>query len=185
MVLKPEDTWNIMMRIEAGREKEVIYQVRKFYKSFNPGFTFEFDFLDEEYASLYSAEQRVGTLSRYFAGFAIIISCLGLFGLAAFTVERRIKEIGIRKTLGSSSIHIVYLLSKDFTRLVFVSVIIALPLGYILVNNWMEQFVFKTELSAWVFIGAGLTELFIAWLTISTQAIRAASINPVECLRDE
>lgn len=185
MRIDPESTWNIMMRIEGGREKEVIEQVSDFYHSFNPGFTFDFDFLDDEYAKLYSAEQRVGTLSRYFAGFAIIISCLGLFGLAAFTVERRLKEIGIRKTLGSSSIHIVYLLSRDFTRLVFISVLIALPVGYLLVKDWLGQFAYQVSLSIWVFLGAGLIALFIAWLTISSQAIRAARTNPVDCLRDE
>ena len=185
MMLDPDNTWNVMMRIEAGREKEVIAAVRNFYESFNPGFTFDFDFLDDEYAKLYSAEQRVATLSKYFAGFAIVISCLGLFGLAAFTAERRLKEIGIRKTLGSSSFNIVYLLSKDFTRLVFISILIALPISYFLVRNWMDQFAYKAELNLWIFLGAGLTALLIAWLTISTQATRAASVNPVDCLRDE
>ncbi len=183
--LSPENTWNAMIRIQGGVEKETIARLKNFYEAFNPGFAFDFEFLDEEYAKLYGAEKRVATLSKYFAGFAIIISCLGLFGLAAFTAERRLKEIGIRKTLGSSSLKIVYLLSKDFTRLVLISILIALPLSWVLVSNWMEQFAYKINLSIWIFVGAGFTALFIAWLTISSHAIRAAQVNPIDCLRAE
>ena len=183
--LSPENTWNVMMRIEAGKERVAISNVKNFYERFNPGFSFDYDFMDEEYANLYKSEQRVATLSKYFAGFAIMISCLGLFGLAAFTAERRLKEIGIRKTLGSSSLNIVYLLSKDFTRLVLVSIVIALPTSYFLVQKWVGQFAYRIDLSIWIFFGAGLTALAIAWLTISSQAIKAANVNPVDCLRAE
>jgi len=185
MHLSPSNTWNVMMRIEAGKEKEVIASVKTFYESFNPGFTFAYDFMDEEYASLYSAEQRVATLSKYFAGFAIMISCLGLFGLAAFTAERRLKEIGIRKILGSSVMNILFLLSKDFTRLVLISILIALPISYLLVKNWIGQFAYQIDLSVWVFISSGMIALIIAWMTISSHAFKAAHVNPVECLRNE
>jgi hypothetical protein len=185
MHLSPRNTWNVMMRIEAGKEKEVIANVKTFYESFNPGFTFAYDFMDEEYASLYSAEQRVATLSKYFAGFAIMISCLGLFGLAAFTAERRLKEIGIRKILGSSVMNILFLLSKDFTRLVLISILIALPISYLLVKNWIGQFAYQIDLSVWVFISSGMIALIIAWMTISSHAFKAAHVNPVECLRNE
>ncbi|MEP0113651.1 ABC transporter permease, partial [Reichenbachiella sp.] len=128
--LTPENTWYVMARIQAGAEKKTLADLEDFYSEFNPGFTLEYEFMDKRYESLYKAEQRVSTLSRYFAGMAIIISCLGLFGLASFTAERRQKEIGIRKVLGSSVMNIVYLLSSDFTKLVGLSILIALPISY-------------------------------------------------------
>ncbi|MEM9391306.1 MAG: ABC transporter permease [Bacteroidota bacterium] len=183
--LIPKQTWNVMVRIEAGKEKETLASLTDFYNEFNPGFTFEYQFLDEQYRSMYAAEQRVATLSRYFAGFAIIISCLGLFGLAMFTAERRLKEIGIRKALGSSSINIIYLLSSDFTKMVLLSIIIALPLSYYLIDIWLQRFAFKIDLEIWFFALSGIIALVIAWLTIGSHAVRAANTNPARCLRDE
>ena len=183
--IRPDNTWNVMARIEAGREKETLDGMQDFYRSFNPGFDFDYQFLDERYQRQYRAEQRVASLSRYFAGFAILISCLGLFGLAAFTAQRRLKEIGIRKVLGSSVSNIVFLLSKDFTLLVFISMLIALPGSYFLLRNWLERFAFRIDLELWFFLGAGLIALIIAWLTVGSQALRAANVNPTECLKDE
>jgi ABC-type antimicrobial peptide transport system permease subunit len=174
-----------MIRLEGGAEKETLESLADLYTTFNPGFTFEYEFQDENYAKLYAAEQRVATLSGYFAGFAILISCLGLFGLAAFTAARRQKEIGIRKALGSSSTNIVFLLSSDFTRMVLLSITLGLPVSYWLLNNWLVRFAFHVDLEIWFFVVAGLIALFIAWLTIASQAIRAANTNPVECLRSE
>jgi putative ABC transport system permease protein len=134
---------------------------------------------------LYASEQRVAVLSKYFAGLAILISCLGLFGLAAFTAERRMKEIGIRKVLGSSNVGIIYLLSGDFTKMVITAICIALPISYFISRHWLDSFAFKIELKWWYFIGAGLTALFIAWLTVGTQAIKVARINPTKCLKEE
>ena len=114
----PSQNLKIIAKIEAGAEKETINKLRKFYEKYNPGFVFEYKFLDEDYQAQYVAEKRVGGLSRYFAGLAILISCMGLFGLAAFSVERRTKEIGIRKALGSSDFGIIYLLSGDITKTV-------------------------------------------------------------------
>ncbi|MEM7107710.1 MAG: ABC transporter permease [Bacteroidota bacterium] len=184
-VLTPEETWNVMVRIEAGKEKETLASLTEFYGEFNPGFTFQYQFLDEEYRSMYAAEQRVATLSQYFAGFAIIISCLGLFGLAMFTAERRLKEIGIRKALGSSAVNIVYLLSSDFTKMVLISILIALPLSYYLIDMWLQRFAFKIDLEIWFFGMSGLIALAIAWLTIGSHAVKAANTNPARCLRDE
>ena len=141
--------------------------------------------MDEDYQNLYAAEKRVQILSQYFAGLAILISCLGLLGLAAFTAERRIKEIGIRKILGSSEFGIVYLLSADFTKMVIVSIVIALPTSYLLTRNWLDSFAYKIELEPWYFIGAGLLALFVAWLTVCTQTIKAARMNPTNSLRSE
>lgn len=177
--------WNIMVRIEAGKEKETLEKLQAFYVDFNPGFTFEYNFLDVQFQKQYAAEQRVAILSKYFAGFAILISCLGLFGLAAFTAERRLKEIGIRKALGSSVTNIIILLTGDFTRLVFVSIVIALPVSYFLVSNWLNRFAYHIDLGAWFFVGAGLTALLIAWVTVTTQAVKAAKVNPSQCLRNE
>ena len=178
-------TNKIVVRIETGKEQEVISNLQQFHQTFNPGVVLDYRFMDEDYQALYESEKRVATLSQYFAGFAIIISCLGLFGLAAFTAERRLKEIGIRKILGSSVFGIIYLLSGDFTKMVLTAVTIALPLSYWLTKNWLDEFAYRIDLKWWVFVGAGLTALFIAWLTVGIQTVKAAKINPSECLKDE
>jgi len=183
--LTPKNTWTIMIRLEAGKEKETLASLTKLYSQFNPGFTFEYQFQDVEYADQYASEQRVATLSSYFASMAILISCLGLFGLAAFTAERRLKEIGIRKALGSSSTNIVMLLSGDFTRMVLLSILLGLPVAYWLLDQWLTKFAFHIDLQIWYFILSGTVALLIAWLTVASQAIKAASVNPVKCLRTE
>ena len=183
--LHPENTWNMMVKIAAGQEKETIERIQKFYNEFNPGFTLDFEFINKEYEHQYAAEQRVATLSKYFAGFAILISCLGLFGLATFTAQHRLKEIGVRKALGSSATSIVYLLTGEFTKLVGISILIALPLSYLIGHQWLTRFAYRIELNIWFFASAGLAALIIAWLTVSTQAIKAANSNPAECLKDE
>jgi predicted permease len=189
--IKPAFFWlnpnafNIMVKVEAGKEQNVISQLEEFNRVVNPGFPLDYHFLDTDYQTLYAAESRVSTLSKYFAGLAIIISCLGLFGLAAFTTERRVKEIGIRKVLGSSQLGIVYLLSSEFTRVVLVSIIVALPASYLVATYWLDGFAFKIQLEWWYFIASGLLALGIAWLTVGTQALRAAKANPVDSLRSE
>ena len=183
--LSPRNTWRAVIRLEAGREKETLAALDAFYKDFNPGFTFDYKFQDEEYARLYAAEQRVASLSLYFATMAVVISCLGLFGLATFTAERRLKEIGIRKALGSSSVRIVMLLSGDFTRMVLISIALGLPLSYWLLSQWLTRFAFHIDLSWQYFARAGGLALMIAWVTVASQAIKAASVNPVKCLRDQ
>jgi ABC-type antimicrobial peptide transport system permease subunit len=184
-VLAPQFAEKIMLKIEGGTAVSTINNIQKFYKEYNPGFSFDYRFLDEDYQAQYGAEIRVSILSRYFAGIAILISCLGLFGLAAFTAERRRKEIGIRKVLGSSEFSIVYLLSGDFTKLVLIAIVIALPFSYLMVKDWLSGFAYKIPLEWWYFVCAGFIALFIAWLTVGTQAVRAARINPTKCLRDE
>ena len=183
--LDPENTWLVMAKLAAGHEKEGIAQLSGFYESFNPGFTFDFDFVDEQYALMYAAEQRVASLSRYFAGIAILISCLGLLGLAAFTADRKKKEIGIRKVLGATAGNIIVLLTRDFTRLVLVALVIGLPVSYFMIHNWLQRFAYKIDLNPWFFLGAGALVLAISWITVSSQAIRSATINPKECLREE
>jgi hypothetical protein len=184
-ILQPEETGHMFVKIEAGKESEVIGKLSKVYEAYNPGFVLNYNFLDADYQALYAAEQRVSVLSRYFAGLAILISCLGLFGLATFTAERRRKEIGIRKVLGSTEMGIVYLLTGEFTKMVLVAVVIALPISYLLTKQWLDNFAFSIDLQWWYFVGAGLAALLIAWLTVGLQAVKAARINPIQSLRDE
>jgi len=180
-----QDGENIMVKITAGREKETIAGLEKLYQQYNPSLPFDYKFLDDNYQALYAAEQRVTTLSKYFAGIAILISCLGIFGLAAFTAERRLKEIGIRKILGSSVFGIVRLLSSDFTKMVVTAIVIALPVSYFFAKNWLNDFAYHIELQWWYFAVAGLLALVIAWFTVGVQTINAARINPVDSLKDE
>ncbi len=176
---------NVMVKIKAGSERETVKQLKKFYNDFLPNYAFDFTFLDADYQALYDAESRVATLSNYFAGLAILISCLGLFGLAAFTAERRRKEIGVRKVLGASSWSIVYLLSSDFTKLVGLAICVSLPISYLLVQKWLANFESRIDLHWGYFLGAGFVALVIAWLTVGLQAVKAAAINPAHSLKDE
>lgn len=179
-------TNNIAIKIKAGTQKETIARLNKLYGQYNPGITFEFEYLDNEHFNgLYTSEQRVATLSRYFAGMAILISCLGLVGLAAFTSARRRKEIGIRKVLGSTDMNIVKLLSGEFMGMVFTAIIIALPISYLMAKYWLDEYAYAIELKWWFFIAAGLIALIIAGLTLVTQTLKAARMNPVATLREE
>jgi hypothetical protein len=176
---------NTLIKIKTGEERKTIGRINKFYESFTNGLVFDYHFLDQDFETLYAAETRVSILSKYFAGIAVLISCLGLFGLAAFTAERRVKEIGIRKILGCSEFGVVRMLSGDFTKMVLLSIIIALPLSYFIANRWLESFAYRIDLKWWFFIGAGLAALIIAWLTVGLQTVRAARVNPTECLKME
>jgi len=171
--------------MQAGRPDETIQGIQSLYKDFNPGFTLNYEFLDSNYQAQYQAEQRVSLLSRYFAGIAIIISCLGLFGLAAFTAERRQKEIGIRKILGAGGLQIVKLLSADFTKMVIVAIVIAVPISYWVAQSWLQGFAYSIEPEWYYFAGAGATALCVAWITISFQTIKSLRINPADTLKDE
>ena len=184
-ILAPAYTEKIIVKLEGGQVPETLTRLQNFYLQYNPGFVFEYEFLDQDYQSQYASEQRVATLSKYFSGIAIVISCLGLFGLAAFTAERRLKEIGIRKVLGSSEFGIVYLLSTDFTKMVVAAVAIGLPVSYLLIKNWLDGFAFKIPLQWWYFLSAGVIALVIAWLTVGLQTIKAARMNPTKCLNNE
>jgi predicted permease len=179
------NTHIVMIKVSAENQDNTIQKIKTLYTDMNPGFSFDYQFLDEKYQSQYIAEQRVSTISRYFAGLAILLSCLGLFGLTAFTAERRLKEIGIRKILGSSEFGIVYLLSSDFTKIVLISIVIALPASYFMSQYWLSTFAFRIPLTWWYFISAGAMALFIAWATVALQAFKAARVNPTKCLKEE
>jgi putative ABC transport system permease protein len=175
----------IVVKIKRGQEKEALSNLANLYKKFNPGLTFNYKFLDQDYQALYVSERQVSVLSRYFAGLSILISCLGLFGLAAFTAEMRLKEIGIRKVLGSSVFGIVRLLSGEFTRMILIAICIALPLSYLVAKNWLDDFAYRINLEWWYFYGAGLVTITIALFTVSFQSVKAALINPAKSLRTE
>lgn len=155
------------------------------FKQYNGQYPFGYAFLDDVFNSLYQSEQREGTLFNYFAGIAIMISCLGLLGLAAFTAQVRTREIGVRKVLGASVGRIVGLLAHDFIKLVFIAIIIATPVAWFAMHSWLQAFAYRINLSWWVFVAAGVIAVVIAFATISFQSIKAAIANPVKSLRSE
>lgn len=172
----------VMVKINRAREKEVIDRLKTFYTTFNPGFPFDYKFLDEEYQAQYLAEQRVAVLSRYFAGLAVLISCLGLFGLASYTAERKRKEIGIRKVLGATVSQVVLLLSKDFLRAVGIALCIAIPLAWWIMHDWLNGFAWHISLSIDIFLVTGIAVILLTVLTVSFQAVHAAMANPAKSL---
>jgi ABC-type antimicrobial peptide transport system permease subunit len=162
-----------------------MHKIEQILKKYNPDYPFEYHFVDQDYAKKFDDTQRTATLSALFAGLTILISCLGLFGLASFMAVQRNKEIGVRKVLGATVINLWRLLSKDFVVLVLVSICIAIPAAYYFMNNWLAQFQYRTGLSWWIFAAAGLGALTITLITVSFQSIKAALANPVNSLRSE
>jgi putative ABC transport system permease protein len=181
----PNKTNRVMLNVKTGKIKDVIEEIQKINATYNPGVNLDIKFLDQDFQAQYAAENRIAVLSRYFAAIAVLISCLGLFGLATFTAERRLKEIGIRKVLGASAWNVVYTLSKDFTKPVVTAIVIALPISYVLTQYWLNTFAYRIELRFWYFLFAGLLALFISLLTVLMQALKAARVNPVECLKTD
>ncbi|MGC4035514.1 MAG: ABC transporter permease [Chitinophagaceae bacterium] len=180
-----QNNYNIFVKINHIKQKEALEAIQKLYRAYNPIFPFSFTFLDEDYQAMYTAEQKVAALSKFFAALAILISCLGLFGLAAFTAEKRKKEIGIRKVIGASVGSVVMLLSKDFLRLILLAVVIAFPVAWWAVNQWLNNFAYRVPLNASIFVLAAISIVGITLLTISAQSIKAAIANPVKALRTE
>jgi ABC-type antimicrobial peptide transport system permease subunit len=165
--------------------EQAIAKMESIVKKYNPAYPFEYRFVDDQFNNMFQSEMLVSKLSRVFASLAIIISCLGLFGLAAYTAERRIKEIGIRKVLGASVAGVARLLSADFLKLVLVSVLLAFPLAWWAMDKWLQSYAMRVDIHWWVFAAAGIVAILIALFTISFQAIRAAVANPVQSLRSE
>ncbi|MEQ9169045.1 MAG: ABC transporter permease [Fulvivirga sp.] len=185
ILYNPKETHFVIAKLAKGNEAQTIQGIEEVYKKINPGYVFKPQFLDQDYEALYKAEQRVSGLAKYFSALAILISCLGLFGLSAFTLERRTKEIGIRKVLGAGQFNILYLLSGDFTKMILIGILISLPVSYYLADQWLANFAFHIPLSWWIFVVAGLSALFVAWLTVSIQTIKASNTNPVDTLKSE
>ncbi len=188
LIVRLDENWpwgTILVRVQAGKTHEVIEGLGKIYKQMNPRFPFSYQFSDQEFARLYTSEQLIGKLSFLFSLLAIAISCLGLFGLAAYMAENRTREFGIRKILGASSATIMIILSGSFLQLVGIAFLVAAPLSWWAMNNWLQHYQYRTEFSAWIFVAAGLGALFIALLTVSFRAIRVALDNPVKSIRAE
>lgn len=178
---------NILIRVNPRETKvdDIVSALREVWQSYAPGFPFEFHFIDEALDRNYRDEEKLGQLFKYFTGFAILISCLGLFGLAAYMSERRTKEIGIRKTLGASIPRILLIMIKDFFILVGAANLVAWPLAYLFMNRWLQHFAYHIRIVPGIFLISGLLASLIALMTVSTQAFRAARVNPVDALRYE
>jgi len=175
----------IIVRTEAGKTKQALASLEEVCKKVNPNFPFLYSFMDQQYGALYKSEQMVGKLSNVFALLGILISCMGLLGLAMFSAEQRRKELSIRKILGATISSIVMRFSKDFMKLVIVALIIAVPVSWLAMTSWLERFAYKVDLAWWMFALAGLGAILISMLTVSFQALRSGMENPVENLRSE
>ena len=184
--IKPENTTQMYVRLKphANVEKSLA-QIQSIIQKNNPAYPFTYQFVDDQFAQMFTNEGLISNLSKVFAALAIIISCLGLFGLAAYTAERRTKEIGIRKVLGASVSGIARLLSKDFLRLVAISCIAAFPVAWWMMHSWLQNYQYRITISWWIFLLASAVAILIALLTVSFQAIKAAIANPVKSLRTE
>ena len=174
-----------VVRTKTGATKSTIEALEEIYADLNPAYPLVYDFVDADIAAQYQGEHQMGTIFNVFAILAIFISCLGLYGLSAFTTEQRFKEIGIRKVLGASVLKLVNMLSKDFLKLVAIAFVIAAPLAWYLMHKWLEEFAFRIELPLWLFPLAGLVVLVVALTTVSFQSIKAANANPVKSIRTE
>jgi ABC-type antimicrobial peptide transport system permease subunit len=188
LVIRLDEKWGwgtILVRIKAGQTKQAIASLQNICKQLNPGFPFTYQFSDNEYANLYKSETVVSRLSNIFAFLAIFISCLGLFGLAMFTAEQRKKEIGIRKVLGASAGNIVRLLSVNFLKPVAIAIVIAFPVAWIAMDNWLQDFAYRVPISWIAFAIAGVAAILIALIAISFQSVKSAIANPIKSLRSE
>jgi len=187
MILPPavNEQDNLYVKIKKGKIAEGLDYIKTTYAKFDSHNTADFNFLDETFAKQYAAEQKQEQLSFVFTILAFIIACLGLLGLVMFTTAQRIKEIGIRKVLGASVASVTLMLGKNFMQLVSIATIIALPVAWFAMNKWLQDFAYRIDIKWWMFLIPGLIAIFIALVTVCTQAIKAALANPVEALRSE
>ncbi|MDR6570972.1 ABC transporter permease [Chitinophaga ginsengisegetis] len=169
----------------AKQTADALARIEDVFKKYNPGIPFVYRFVDDEYATKFDAEQRIAKLSSFFAVLAIFISCLGLFGMASFMAEQRVKEIGVRKVMGASVFNLWRLMTKDFILLVVIALVIAVPVACYFMNSWLQRYEYRTEISWWIIVAASVGALLIALLTVSYQSVKAALMNPVKSLRSE
>jgi putative ABC transport system permease protein len=179
------DNGSIAIRINTADISGLLSQIKAKWKTMAPAEPFSYSFLDDEFNKQYSVDQRTGTISLIFSALAILIACLGLFGLVTYAAEQRIKEIGIRKVLGAAIPDIVGLLSRDFVKLIIISLCIASPVAWWMMNRWLQDFAYRIDISWWIFVVTGLLVLMIALITSIFQTIKAAMANPVKSLRSE
>lgn len=180
-----DNSWETAIRFKSANVPQLVDIIRDKYNAAAPGMPFEYKFMDESFDIMYRQERRVGKVALTFTLLAIIIACLGLFGLATYIAEQRTKEIGIRRVLGASVTSIIKMLSSDFVKLVMLAFLIAAPIAWWFMNKWLQDFAFRIELSWWIFALTGIVALLIALITLSFQAIRAAVANPVDSLKTE
>ncbi len=181
----PQFFGSLLVHVAPNALPGVLSSIQKTWQSYVPARPFNYSFLDDEYDAMYRTEQKLGTLMSIFCGVAILVTCLGLLGLMTFIVAHRTKEIGIRKVLGASVVSITAMLSKDFLRLVIIAIVIASPIAWYFMNDWLQDFAYRISISWFVFFITGITALLIAFITISFQSIKAAIANPVKSLRTE
>jgi putative ABC transport system permease protein len=177
--------YNLSVRIGSGNVKQTINYIEKTWQKYLPEAPLQYSFMDEQYGKLYAKEQQEGSIFTAFSGIAIFIACLGLFGLSAFAISQRMKEIGIRKVLGANVSQIVAMMSKDFLKLVLIAAIIAFPVAWYAMHNWLQDFAYRINMGWWIFLAAALISALIAFITISFQSVRAGLSNPVKSLRTE
>jgi putative ABC transport system permease protein len=175
----------INIKIKPGTEKAVLPFVDKLWNENFPDYVYEYKFLDDTIASFYKQENQLSILYKIFAAIAILISCLGLYGLVSFMAVQRTKEVGIRKVLGATARHIVYLMSKEFTLLIIIAFAISAPVGYYIMHKWLQNYTYRIPLSASIFLLAIAGSIVIAWITAGQRAIKSALANPVKSLRTE
>ncbi len=185
IVVNPAEIRYAIVRLRAGDIPASMETVKSAWKKINPLYPFEYSFFDEDFGRMYQSDERMGAILKYFAAMAVIIACLGLFGLASFTAEQRTKEIGVRKILGASVPEIVFLLSGEFAKWVMIANIIAWPVGYFVMRKWLQGFAYRTGIAWWLFVLAGAGALAVALVTVSIQAFKAARANPAKALKYE
>ena len=181
----PAVNFKVAVKLKSADITSTLAYINEVWNKFSPGYPLDYKFMDENFGQMYNAEEKLANLIWIFTVLAIFVGCMGLFGLAAFSAEQRKKEIGIRKVLGASVLNIVGLLSKSFLSIVLTSCLLAFPIAWWAMHNWLQDFSYQIEIGWWVFVLAGVAALFVALCTVSFQAIKAAVANPVKSLRTE
>jgi putative ABC transport system permease protein len=174
-----------IVSLKTSNYSRVLDEIGKTWTKLNPEVPFVYSFLDQDFQRNYEKERQTSAILGYFMVIAIFIACLGLFGLSAFSSEQRIKEIGVRKVLGASVANVTALLSKEYIRLIIIAILIGSPVAWYFMNTWLQRFAYRTSIDWWMFVLAGLLTVFVALITVSFQAIKAAIANPVKSLRTE
>ena len=183
--LSPRSSGNCYIKMKTGKISSTVGYIKNLFKSYNLNAPQEFKFLDDEYDVLYRTEQRIGNILIYSSLLAIIISCIGLIGLSLFMTELRTKEIGLRKVNGARSFEIFFMLSKEYLLLVIISILIACPIAWFVMNKWLHSYAYRTALNPWFFVEVGVIVLFVAMFTVGLQSFKATRKNPVDALRYE
>jgi putative ABC transport system permease protein len=181
----PGAYWKVAVKFNAADVGNMLNGVETVWNKFSPSHPFEYRFLDDSFSTMYKSEDKLRSLLWVFTCMAIFVGCLGLFGLASFAAEKRRKEIGIRKVLGAGIRGLVILLTREFVQLVLIAMVIASPIAFWAMSEWLQDFPYRISISFWIFISAGLVTIFISLLTVGFQALKAAFVNPVNSLRAE